>query len=268
MTALEFNEVLWRFYDQHGRHNLPWRQPAADGQFDPYAIVVSELMLQQTQVSRVTPKYHEFLMKFPTVQDLANADWAQVLVVWSGLGYNRRAKFLWQTAQAVVAVGGRFPTTLPGLVALPGIGKNTAGAILAYAFNQAQPFVETNVRTVYIHHFFNDAEAVSDTAILEKLEATMDREHPREFYWALMDYGSHVKQTVGNLSRASSSYKKQSAFAGSKRQLRGHVLRLLTDGSLDRQQLARQTTDDRLDGVLDDLVAEQLIQRSGDIYSL
>ncbi|HET9174252.1 MAG TPA: hypothetical protein VFN56_03145, partial [Candidatus Saccharimonadales bacterium] len=143
----EFRAVVWRHYEAHGRHDLPWRQPNAAGRFDPYAITVSECMLQQTQVSRVLGKYQEFLAQFPTVAALANADLGAVLRVWSGLGYNRRAKFLWQTAQLVLSSSSQqFPRSLPELVALPGIGANTAGAILAYAFNEPAVFVETNIR--------------------------------------------------------------------------------------------------------------------------
>jgi A/G-specific adenine glycosylase len=268
MTVDEFNEILWKHYADHGRHDLAWRQPNAAGQYDPYAIVVSELMLQQTQVTRVTGKYQAFLMQFPTVQDLAAADLAAVLVAWSGLGYNRRAKYLWQTARLVSSHGGKFPQTLEGLVSLPGIGKNTAGAVLAYAFNVAQPFIETNVRTVYIHHFFNDADGVTDTDILALLNQTIDREHPREFYWALMDYGSYIKQTVGNASRASKDYKKQTVFEGSKRQIRGRVIKTLAGGPMSLTQLTKTIEDKRLNAVLNDLVAEQMISVKNDNYSL
>jgi A/G-specific adenine glycosylase len=185
----EFLEILWKFYAQSGRGSLPWRQPEPDDSFDPYKIMVSELMLQQTQVARVIPKYQSFLEQFPDVQSLAMADLSDVLRVWQGLGYNRRAKFLWQAAGAIDVLG-NFPTTYEELVKLPGIGSNTAGAILAYACNQPVVFVETNVRTVYIHHFFADRIDIHDREILSLVGQTLDREHPREFYWAVMDYGS------------------------------------------------------------------------------
>jgi A/G-specific adenine glycosylase len=123
----EFLEILWKFYAQSGRGSLPWRQPEPDDSFDPYKIMVSELMLQQTQVARVIPKYQSFLEQFPDVQSLAMADLSDVLRVWQGLGYNRRAKFLWQAAGAIDVLG-NFPTTYEELVKLPGIGSNTAGA--------------------------------------------------------------------------------------------------------------------------------------------
>lgn len=269
ITVAEFNEILWQFYAQQGRHDLPWRQPKREGHFDPYKIVVSELMLQQTQVQRVTPKFNEFLMKFPTVEALAAAPLADVLVAWSGLGYNRRAKFLWLTAQQVCTDhGGHFPKTLPELVALPGIGKNTAGAILAYAFNQPAIFIETNVRTAYIHHFFKDHTDIPDAAIAALLEQTLDRENPREFYWALMDYGSYLKRTVGNVSKYSKSYIKQSKFEGSKRQVRGQVLKLLANGAHTTSQLTAKIADDRLPEVLQALTAEGLIRQTADKYRL
>lgn len=162
ITALQ--ETVWKYYHQHGRHDLPWRLPEPDGSFDPYKILVSEIMLQQTQVPRVLPKFTEFLTKFPTGQELAEASLGEVLAAWSGLGYNRRAKFLWQAAQKVVRdFGGELPHTFEALESLPGIGKNTAGAVAAYAYNQPAIFLETNIRTIFIHHFFRDADLVPDS---------------------------------------------------------------------------------------------------------
>lgn len=269
MDFTEFNETLWGFYAQAGRHDLPWRLPVLNGSFDPYKILVSELMLQQTQVGRVIPKFHEFLMKFPTIQDLSKAPLGDVLTAWSGLGYNRRAKFLWQAAQSVTQdFNGTFPQTISELITLPGVGKNTAGAIVAYAFNQPAVFVETNVRTVYIHHFFSDHSDVPDAAILELVAQTLDQENPREFYWALMDYGSHLKRTVGNLNRYSKTYAKQSKFEGSRRQIRGQVLKLLAAQSYTFDQLTEQLQDERLEAVLGDLVSEGLITKTAGTYSL
>lgn len=169
-----FQETVWEYYRRHGRHDLLWRQPEADGRFDPYKILVSEIMLQQTQVPRVLPKFVEFLTRFPTVQALAAAPLGDVLAAWNGLGYNRRAKFLWQAAQKVVNdFDGVFPSTSEALVTLPGVGANTAGAILAYAFNQPAVFLETNVRTVFIHHFFKDSDLVTDAQLLELVKASL-----------------------------------------------------------------------------------------------
>jgi A/G-specific adenine glycosylase len=265
-----FQKTLREYYEQYGRHDLPWRQPLANGQFDAYAIVVSELMLQQTQVPRVLPKFHMFLQTFPSFEALAAAPLGDVLRAWSGLGYNRRAKFLWQTAGIVAReYNGRLPESREKLVQLPGIGENTAGAILAYAFNQAAVFIETNIRSVFIHHFFAGETAVSDKAIiacLAQILATTD--NPRTWYWALMDYGTHLKQTVGNTARASSAYTQQSPFQGSRRQIRGQVLRLLGQESYRKTQLAELVADERLASVLEDLLGEGLIQKTGTKYSL
>lgn len=265
----DFYEKLWEYYETHGRHDLLWRQPELNGSFDPYKIMVSEVMLQQTQVSRVTLKYQNFLRIFPTIQSLATATLGDVLREWQGLGYNRRAKFLWQTAQKVSEnFNGAMPSTESALVALPGIGKNTAGAILAYAFNQPAIFIETNIRTVYIHHFFADKQGIDDREIITLLAKTLDAGQPREFYWALMDYGTYLKQAHGNLNKLSKSYARQSKFHGSKRQIRGAVIRLLGDGTQMYGSLQNAIQDERLDTVLSDLEAEGLIKKHGANYSL
>lgn len=260
------------YYATHGRHDLPWRQPSADGTFDPYAILVSEIMLQQTQVSRVTPKYLAFLQQFPSIQVLAQASLASVLQAWSGLGYNRRAKHLWLAAQ-VVKEADTFPQTIDALCALPGIGPNTAGAIAAYAFDQPSEYLETNIRTVFIHHLYPEADKVSDVELRpfvhEALQlAKKQGLSPREWYWALMDYGTYLKQTAGNASRRSAGHSKQSAFEGSKRQVRGRVLRSLGQAKMLRQELEKIIPDPRLSAVLDELQAEELICNQNGWYGL
>jgi len=260
----EFRETVWGFYRDQGRHDLPWRQTD-----DPYHILVSEVMLQQTQVSRVRTKYEEFLFAFPTIESLAEAPLGEVLRAWSGLGYNRRAQYLQQAAQYMTEFyTGSFPAGQKELEALPGVGRNTAGAILAYAYNRPVVFIETNIRTVYIHHFFNDKEAISDAELLPLVEATLDNESPREWYWALMDYGAWLKQAVGNLNARSKHYAKQSKFTGSTRQIRGQVLKVLSDAALTKSQLRKHIPDKRLSGVLSDLLGEGLIQRRGNKLSL
>jgi A/G-specific adenine glycosylase len=263
-----FQETVWGYYQGYGR-SLPWREPDANGMFDPYKILVSEIMLQQTQAPRVIPKYEQFLEHFPNIQTLAVASQQDVLTAWSGLGYNRRARFLHQAAQAVAAQhDGVVPGNEKDLVALPGVGTNTARAVLTYAFNQPVVFIETNIRTVYIHHFFQDKDAVPDTDIMELVQHTVDKEHPREWYWALMDYGSHLKTTVGNFSRYSKHYTKQSKFTGSRRQIRGAVIKLLTNKPLLLTDIQMNIPDERLESVLADLVKEGMIIKSGNRYRL
>jgi len=258
-------EVVWDYFKQYGR-DMPWRQPEASGSFDPYKIMVSEIMLQQTQVSRVIPKYHAFIERFPTTNSLAQSSLADVLKLWSGLGYNRRAKYLHQAAQQIADKP--FPSTMHDLTSLPGIGTNTAAAILNYAYNQPTAFIETNIRTVYIHHYFSDHPGtISDKQLLPLVEETMDREHPREWFWALMDYGAYLKSTIGNISRNSHHYTKQSSFQGSRRQIRGQIIKLLNQAPQDMASLARHISDERLASVLADLTKEGLIIRNKNLYN-
>lgn len=269
LTNNLFQQHIWDYYETHGRYDLPWRCPNATGVFDPYRIVVSELMLQQTQVRRVIPKFEAFIAAYPDFEALAAASLADVLILWSGLGYNRRAKFLWQLAGKVVAQhNGILPRDKSALMRLPGIGPNTAGAILAYAFNEPVTFIETNIRTVFIHHFFAGQTAVADALLEPFIAAAMPQDRPREWYWALMDYGTHLKQTVGNASRASKSYAKQSTFAGSRRQVRGRVLKVLTKGGTTLEELHTRIVDERLESVVHDLIEEGFIIQIGTAYQL
>jgi len=218
-----FREVVLGYYREHGR-DLPWRRTT-----DPYRVLVSEVMLQQTQVPRVVPKYEAFLARFPDVGTLAAAPLADVLALWSGLGYNRRAKSLKAAAEVIVEKhGGSVPATVEGLTSLPGIGYATAAQVLAFAFGIGVPFLETNVRSVILHHFFEDAEQVPDAALLPLVEATLDESDPRTWYWALMDYGTYLKRALANPSRRSAHHTRQGRFEGSNRQLRGWLLRELT----------------------------------------
>lgn len=265
----DFQHTVWRYYDKHARHDLPWRRPETDGSFDPYKIMVSELMLQQTQVGRVIPKYQAFLERFPCVVALAAAPLGDVLRVWNGLGYNRRAKFLRQAAgQLMRDYDGRFPDDEAELTKLAGIGHATANAILTYAFDKPAVFVETNIRTVFIHHFFSDRTDISDKDLLELAKATLPDEHYREWYWALMDYGTHLKKTIGNLNYRSKSYAKQSKFEGSLRQVRGQVLRALGNGPRQLEDLRAEICDERFEAVVASLSKEGLIRRYGARLSL
>ncbi len=214
-------------------------------------------MLQQTQVSRVVPKYDQWLWRFSCVDNLAQASLADVLSAWSGLGYNRRAKYLHEAAKTLASLS--EPWTYEALVACKGIGSNTAAAVMVYAYNQPLVFIETNIRTVYIHHFFNDRDTIPDSEILSLVAQTLDHENPREFYWALMDYGVHLKATVGNASRSSAHYAKQSTFAGSRRQIRGQVLKRLMTQPQTQAELAVIISDERLDTVVADLLREGMI---------
>ena len=215
------SEILTHYHTQ-GRE-FSWRS-----ELSPYRVLVSEIMLQQTQTKRVEEKFTLFVDRFPDFRALAEAPFSEVLRYWKGLGYNRRAKYLHDIAATVVD---EFDSALPDdpalLVRLPGIGNATAASICVFAFNQPHAFIETNIRTVFIHFFFPDRISVPDAEIMDLVELTIDRDHPRDWFYALMDYGVMLKKTVGNLSRKSSGYRKQSRFEGSDRQLRGRILDLL-----------------------------------------
>ncbi len=269
MNTAEFQATIWEYYQAHGRHDLPWRVTDSADRLDPYHVLVSELMLQQTQVPRVIPKYELFLHKFPSLQALAQAELGAVLQAWSGLGYNRRAKYLWQATTMIVSeYDGIFPTTEDCLVDLPGVGKNTAGAILAYAFNQPVVYIETNIRSVFLHHFFAGQDGVTDGEVVQLVAKTLDTEHPREWYWALMDYGAFLKKSVSNPGKRSATYTRQSQFQGSRRQIRGQVLRYLTSTQASLETLQHAISDERLESVLDELAREGMIYLGNDQYHL
>lgn len=264
MTNDEFQELIW----QKGRElyrEMPWRQDTR-----PYYVLVSELMLQQTQVDRVVPKFYDFITAFPDEHTLAAASLADVLRQWQGLGYNRRAKFLHEAAKKVVYEWkGVWPDTVGELCRLPGVGPNTAGAMMAYIYNQSVVFVETNIRSVYFHHFFQHDKDVTDTQIRSVMEATLDFEHPREFYWALMDYGSWLKrQGLGKIA-TSKSYKKQPPLEGSVRQVRGRIIAALSKGDLMIGRLANVVGhDERFEPALAGLVRDGLVMQQGDSVHL
>jgi A/G-specific adenine glycosylase len=225
-TYAAFRNIVLKHYRRNGRDFL-WRRT-----IHPYRILVSEVMLQQTQASRVAPKYEAFLQKFPTFKTLARAPLGNVLRAWQGLGHNRRALALQKTAREVMLRhNGKLPRDERKLERLPGIGPYTARAVLAFAFNVPTAFLETNIRTVFVHHFFKKRRRVADEEILPLVAATLDRENPRRWYAALMDYGAFLKKTEGNLARKSAHYKRQSPFEGSNRQLRGQIIRALTKKS-------------------------------------
>ncbi len=208
--------------------DLPWRRTR-----DPYEIWISEVMLQQTQTSRVDGRWQRWLERFPTATALAAAEPADVLEEWQGLGYNRRALALHRAAQAVAALGGELPAEAAALEALPGIGPATAAGIRAFAFDLPSVYLETNVRTVLLHELFPGEEGVRDRELVPILRATCPADahdpadDPRAWYYALLDYGAYLKRTVPNPSRRSASHARQSRFEGSHRQRRAELLRVL-----------------------------------------
>jgi A/G-specific adenine glycosylase len=261
-----FQKKIYDHYEKHGRE-LPWRKTR-----DPYRILVSEIMLQQTQVERVVDKYPIFLAAFPGFFVLAKAPQKKLLTVWQGLGYNRRALALRALAQKVVAEHrGKLPTSPAMLIALPGIGTYSAGAIVAFAYNKPVIFMDTNIRRVYIHEFFRDRKDIRDDEIIPILEQTMDVENPRKWYNALMDYGTMLKKEHANPNRKSAHYTRQSPFENSNRQVRGRILKILVQKApLTKAQIVMRTGMDRerVKKNLEQLVEEGFVKKKGSLFAL
>lgn len=233
----EFQRVVWQEGKSHYR-SMPWRDTPT-----LYYVLVSELMLQQTQVQRVLPKFMDFVGRFPRIEDLAEASLADVLGAWQGLGYNRRARFLHESAKMLSKK--EEVLTVASLSCLPGVGVNTAGAIMNYVYEKPTPFVETNIRTVYFYHFFRGSDTISDKEVYQYVQETLDVEHPREWFWALMDYGAYLKSQGSGLLDKSRHYKKQSPLKGSVREVRGAILRKLQKNPLSAAQLANEVEADK-----------------------
>ncbi len=261
-----FQKKIYNYYNAHGR-DLPWRR-----NITPYRVLVSEIMLQQTQVDRVIGKYREFLDAFPDFMALAEAPLTKVLRVWSGMGYNRRALALKGLAQKIVTEHrSRLPSDLQKLLTLPGIGQYTAGAVLSFAFNKPVVFMDTNIRRVFIHEFFHGRLTIRDEEILPFVEQTVDRTNPRKWFNALMDYGTMLKQAYGNPNRKSAHYTRQSPFKDSNRQVRGMILKVLVKESpLRRHQIVRKAGMDseRVKKNLLQLEKEGFIRKRGSGYFL
>jgi A/G-specific adenine glycosylase len=259
----QFKKTIWSYYKKYGRHDMSWRKTK-----DPYKILLSELMLQQTQVSRVIPKYEAFIKRFPTFKALAQASVPEVLTLWQGLGYNRRALYLKRVAEEIQAkYKGKLPQNQELLVGLPGIGPNTAAAICAYSFNMPVTFIETNIRRIYIHFFFPKSKKVDDTKILKLVSETVDQKNPREWYWALMDYGTYLKTQVENPNRKSKHYAKQSKFKGSDREIRGKILRiLLKNNSISKVKIISELDEEkeRVEKILQTLIKDNFIIQKKD----
>jgi A/G-specific adenine glycosylase len=265
MSPKRFQKIVSEFYRDHKR-DFPWRKTK-----DSYRILVSEIMLQQTQVDRVVPKYLAFLQKFPTFASLAKASTADVLKMWQGLGYNRRALALKSLSQIVTEkYRGKLPKDPEVLVQLPGIGQYTAAAVAAFAWNIPTLCIETNIRRVYIHHFFPDREGVSDKEIFPLIEKTIDQQNPREWYYALMDYGSSLPKKIKNPNRRSLHYAVQSKFEGSNRQLRGQILKALMNDVISVAVLKKSLNQplSKLKSVLVSLEKEGFIRSKNNLISL
>ncbi len=265
-----FSDLILSYYRQYGR-DLPWRRTT-----DPYSILVSEIMLQQTQVERVAPKYDLFMNQFNTIDSLASAPLSAVLSAWSGLGYNRRAINLQKTA---IILRDEYTSSVPAdpaiLETLPGIGKATASAICAYAFSMPVVYIETNIRRIFIHYFFQDRDNIHDMEILPIIRDALYLDNPREWYSALMDYGTYLKKRLTNPNKRSRHYTRQAPFAGSDREMRGCALRILLERKeIEKSDLIGALTGTqnrekgRIERVLADLEEEGFVQEDAGVYSI
>jgi A/G-specific adenine glycosylase len=263
MREQEFIQLVWDYYYQHKRP-MSWRDNT-----HPYWVVVSEIMLQQTQVARVLEKFPVFIEQFPSFEVLAESSLGEVLQAWQGMGYNRRAKYLWQIAQKVIQeYDGILPDNPSLLVNFPGIGKATASSIVAFAYNKPTIFIETNIRRVYIHHFFSRLENIADNDLLPFIERTVSQDNPREWYYALMDYGTYLKTQIINPNRKSKHYTRQSVFEGSNRQIRSQIIKLLLQGPKTLPQIQDIIRDNRVQDNIVSLLKEELIQNEKDYYTI
>lgn len=262
----DFRNIVYDFFKINKR-NFPWRETE-----DPYCILVSEIMLQQTQTERVIAKYRDFINAFPDINSLALAPYRDVLAAWKGLGYNRRAKWLHEIAKRIIEKqDSTVPKDILELEKLPGIGTATARSIVTFAYNTPTVFLETNIRTVFIHHFFKGSTGIDEKELLELASQVIDKENPRKWYSALMDYGHYLKKNVGNLNRKSTLYRRQSKFEDSDRQIRGKILEiLLNKQSISTNEICKilQKDDQRVKRIVCEMKKEELISQNGNTLSL
>lgn len=262
-----FQKIIYDYYMNHKR-KFPFRENTT-----PYNVLVSEIMLQQTQTGRVSEKFLKFTKKFPDFLLLSKASLKDVLKQWKGLGYNRRAIALKKIAEIVIKdYDGKLPDSLEILKSFPQIGHNTASSIVTFAFNKPTTFIETNIRRVYIYFFFPNKSEITDKEILSIVKKTVDKTNPREWYYALMDYGVMLKKNHPELTRRSANYRKKSPFKGSTRQIRGKLLEILIEeGSADISIIHNRlkvNDSKRMKIILDQLIKEGFINIKEDIVRL
>lgn len=264
---LAFKELILSFYSEHGRP-FAWRETS-----EPYPILVSEVMLQQTQTSRVVPKYETFLSEWPSFSSLAEASTEALLSVWKGLGYNRRALNLRRSARMTEEWGWTIPNERELIESLPGVGKATSAAIRSFCFGEKSVYLETNIRRVLLTCFYPEEEEVKDKELEALLhELSLINEDMKRWYYALMDYGVLLKALFPNANKRSAHYTKQKKFENSNRQIRGQLIHLLTDtGSkhlLAIYDLLSHFEDERILNSLEQLQQEGFVQEKEGVYKI
>lgn len=264
----EFSEAVWDYY-AHNKREFLWRS-----HISPYWVVVSEVMLQQTQVDRVAVKFSEFVERFDSFSALASASVGEVVKAWQGLGYNRRALYIHRLAQEIIVnFEGKLPNDPEILEQLPGIGPATARSIVAFAYNIPTVFIETNIRAVYIYWFFDQTQKISDRDIFPLVKDTVDQKNPREWYYALMDYGTMLKKKYKNPARSSRHYVRQSKFEGSDRQIRGALLRACVvpvryNNIIVEYSLTFKKDISHIIKIINTVISEGFIEKTDDILKL
>jgi A/G-specific adenine glycosylase len=296
MEIAEFREIVLSHYRQAGR-KFPWRFA------DPWGVMVSEFMLQQTRTERVIPYWENWMKLWSQPKALADASMEAALRAWSGLGYNRRCRYLKDSAAIIAGENnGRVPETPQALLLRPGVGPYMSAAIACFAYNFPAVFIETNIRSAVIHNFFPNRNDVRDSEIIPILEAALECSapqprpqvvepevrgsllapqprpqvegsplEPRTWHYALMDYGAFLKKTTTNPSRRSAHYTRQSPFSGSFRQARGKVIKALVSiGRCGAEELKRASglEEEKLYEVLEKLKKESFVAEDGGVYSI
>ncbi len=271
MTIRRFQKIILDWYKTN-RRDLPWRNTK-----DPYKILISEIMLQQTQSARVIPKYKEFLKEFPSLTILARAGNIRLLKIWAGLGYWRRALYVRETARILRNLVSKnsetkFPSNPEILETFPGIGHYTARAIACFAFQNTEAFLDTNIRRVYLHFFFPKRKNVSDKEILPIAQKAVWKKNPREWHYALFDYGATVLKDK-KINKQSKHYKKQSKFEGSFRSFRTKVVKFLLERK--GNKATQETLETLLENspypakkIISSLLKDKLIKKSNQFYTL
>jgi A/G-specific adenine glycosylase len=274
ITKKKFNKNILKFYTTHKR-NLLWRE-----EINGYYILLSEFMLQQTQVNRVIDYFNRFIKAFPTIESLAAGTFFEVIELWQGLGYNRRAKYLHEAAQEIVAsYQGIIPKDYKKLLAIKGIGEYTAQAIVTYTYNIPLIFIETNIRTVFLllHKNTINKKKNKKNKIEEKIFAThishfIDKENPRLWYYALMDFGTFLKKKNRDKHiQQAASFTKQSTFKNSFRQLRGKIIKYFIEKKCfipSKEIIEKHNHDNRVLQVLTSLVEDNLVIKKDDFYGI